>query len=200
MVYLSNGKIVKYIKKIKYNDNYLDILYTKKKGLMIKSLENTVMMGNIINGEINKMNHLEDITAIKLETSDKVLYEIYRLFYRNTPNFMDNNDRIRMYIMIYILNNYGIDLTNGNFKLYNDIPISLEELEIVKRLFLVNNIPDTSIRRDIKEKVILIGETMNREVSDVNELVNIAKYMYINSYKDNDKEYKIIKRINDSIK
>lgn len=126
LVYFSKGKIVKYAKKVGNNSSYLDILYTVKKGLNINTNNKDSDFVDLIPNEVKRMNNLENIKDITLKKSDLLLYEIYKLFYCDTPNFFDNNDRIRAQVMMFILSEYGISIDTDIFSLSKDYPKSLK--------------------------------------------------------------------------
>ena len=75
---------------------------------------------DLIPNEVKRMNNLENIKDITLKKSDLLLYEIYKLFYCDTPNFFDNNDRIRAQVMMFILSEYGISIDTDIFSLSKD--------------------------------------------------------------------------------
>lgn len=198
LVYFSKGKIVKYDKKVGNNRSYLDILYTVKKGLNINTNNKDSDFVDLIPNEVKRMNNLENIKDITLKKSDLLLYEIYKLFYCDTPNFFDNNDRIRAQVMMFILSEYGISIDTDIFSLSKDYPKSLKINESMNRLMIANDISKINVRDYYKKDIIAIGKIFLNCNTD--ELIAVAKYMYISKYRDknymNDNAYRLVKKIN----
>lgn len=198
LVYFSKGKIVKYAKKVGNNSSYLDILYTVKKGLNINTNNKGSDFVDLIPSEVKRMNNLENIKDITLKENDLLLYEIYKLFYCDTPNFFDNNDRIRAQVMMFILSEYGISIDTDIFSLSKDYPKSLKINESMNRLMIANDISKINVRDYYKKDIINIGKIILNCNTD--ELIAIAKYMYISKYRDknymNDNAYRLVKKIN----
>lgn len=198
LVYFSKGKIVKYAKKVGNNSSYLDILYTVKKGLNINTNNKDSDFVDLIPNEVKRMNNLENIKDITLKKSDLLLYEIYKLFYCDTPNFFDNNDRIRVQVMMFILSEYGISIDTDIFSLSKDYPKSLKINESMNRLMIANDISKINVRDYYKKDIIAIGKIFLNCNTD--ELIAVAKYMYISKYRDknymNDNAYRLVKKIN----
>lgn len=198
LVYFSKGKIVKYAKKVGNNSSYLDILYTVKKGLNINTNNKDSDFVDLIPNEVKRMNNLENIKDITLKKSDLLLYEIYKLFYCDTPNFFDNNDRIRAQVMMFILSEYGISIDTDIFSLSKDYPKNLKINESMNRLMIANDISKINVRDYYKKNIIDIGKILLNCNTD--ELIDIAKYMYISKYRDknymNDNAYRLVKKIN----
>lgn len=198
LVYFSKGKIVKYAKKVENNSSYLDILYTVKKGLNINTNNKDSDFVDLIPNEVKRMNNLENIKDITLKKSDLLLYEIYKLFYCDTPNFFDNNDRIRAQVMMFILSEYGISIDTDIFSLSKNYPKSLKINESMNRLMIANDISKINVRDYYKKDIIAIGKIFLNCNTD--ELIAVAKYMYISKYRDknymNDNAYRLVKKIN----
>ena len=198
LVYFSKGKIVKYAKKVGNNSSYLDILYTVKQGLNINTNNKDSDFVDLIPNEVKRMNNLENIKDITLKKSDLLLYEIYKLFYCDTPNFFDNNDRIRAQVMMFILSEYGISIDTDIFSLSKDYPKSLKINESMNRLMIANDISKINVRDYYKKDIIAIGKIFLNCNTD--ELIAVAKYMYISKYRDksymNDNAYRLVKEIN----
>ena len=198
LVYFSKGKIVKYAKKVENNSSYLDILYTVKKGLNINTNNTDSDFVDLIPNEVKRMNNLENIKDITLKKSDLLLYEIYKLFYCDTPNFFDNNDRIRAQVMMFILSEYGISIDTDIFSLSKNYPKSLKINESMNRLMIANDISKINVRDYYKKDIIAIGKIFLNCNTD--ELIAVAKYMYISKYRDknymNDNAYRLVKKIN----
>lgn len=198
LVYFSKGKIVKYAKKVENNSSYLDILYTVKKGLNINTNNKDSDFVDLIPNEVKRMNNLENIKDITLKKSDLLLYEIYKLFYCDTPNFFDNNDRIRAQVMMFILSEYGISIDTDIFSLSKVYPKSLKINESMNRLMIANDISKINVRDYYKKDIIAIGKIFLNCNTD--ELIAVAKYMYISKYRDknymNDNAYRLVKKIN----
>jgi len=198
LVYFSKGKIVKYAKKVENNSSYLDILYTVKKGLNINTNNKDSDFVDLIPNEVKRMNNLENIKDVTLKKSDLLLYEIYKLFYCDTPNFFDNNDRIRAQVMMFILSEYGISIDTDIFSLSKDYPKSLKINESMNRLMIANDISKINVRDYYKKDIIAIGKIFLNCNTD--ELIAVAKYMYISKYRDknymNDNAYRLVKKIN----
>ena len=202
LVYFSKGKIIKYLNKVDYKEKYiLEIKYTSRSGLNITSNTKDNELSSLISSEINKITSLEKISPLSLNKEDKILYKIYKLFYNRDPDFLDNIDKIKTQIMVYILMEYGISIyEEEDFKLYNSIPFSIEIAEKIRKLSLFNNIPDININKEYKNIISHIGKILSNEITDIDELILLVRYMYINKYRDSNyidnKPYKLIKKIN----
>lgn len=204
LVYFSKGKIIKYLNKVDYKEKYiLEIKYTSRSGLNIISNTKDNELSSLISSEINKINSLENISPLYLNKEDKILYKIYKLFYNSVPNFLDNIDKIKTQIMVYILMEYGISIYEEDFKLYNSIPFSIEIAEKIRKLSLFNNIPDININKEFKNIISRIGKVLSNEITDIDELILLVRYMYINKYRDSNyidnKSYKLIKKIDTEV-
>lgn len=204
LVYFSKGKIIKYLNKVDYKEKYiLEIKYTSRSGLNITSNTKDNELSSLISSEINKINSLEKISPLSLNKEDKILYKIYKLFYNSDPNFLDNIDKIKTQIMAYILMEYGISIYEEDFKLYNSIPFSIEIAEKIRKLSLFNSIPDININKEFKNIISRIGKVLSNEITDIDELILLVRYMYINKYRDSNyidnKSYKLIKKIDTEV-
>lgn len=205
LVYFSKGKIIKYSNKVDYKEKYiLEIKYTSRSGLNITSNTKDNELSSIISSEINKINSLENISSLSLNKEDKILYKIYKLFYNSDPDFLDNIDKIKTQILAYILMEYGISIYEEEyFKLYNSIPFSIEIAEKIRKLSLFYNIPDININKEYKNIISCIGKVLSNEIKDINELILLVRYMYINKYRDSNyidnKSYKLIKKIDTEV-
>ena len=205
LVYFSKGKIIKYLNKVDYKEKYiLEIKYTSRSGLNITSNTKDNELSSLISSEINKINSLENISPLSLNKEDKILYKIYKLFYNSDPDFLDNIDKIKTQIMAYILMEYGISIYEEEyFKLYNSIPFSIEIAEKIRKLSLFNNIPDINISKEYKNIISHIGKVISNEITDIDELILLVRYMYINKYRDSNyidnKSYKLIKKIDTEV-
>ena len=96
---------------------------------------------------------------------------------------------------------YGISIyEEEDFKLYNSIPFSNKIAEKIRKLLLFNNIPDININKEYKNIISRIGKVLSNEITDIDELILLVRYMYINKYRDSNyidnKSYKLIKKIN----
>ena len=197
LVYFSKGKIIKYLNKVDYKEKYiLEIKYTSRSSLNITSNTKDNELSSLISSEINKINSLENISPLSLNKEDKILYKIYKLFYNSDPDFLDNIDKIKTQIM-----EYGISIyEEEDFKLYNSIPFSNKIAEKIRKLLLFNNIPDININKEYKNIISRIGKVLSNEITDIDELILLVRYMYINKYRDSNyidnKSYKLIKKIN----
>ena len=120
------------------------------------------------------------------------------IFYCDTPNFFDNNDRIRAQVMMFILSEYGISIDTDIFSLSKDYPKSLKINESMNRLMIANDISKINVRDYYKKDIIAIGKILLNCNTD--ELIDIVKYMYISKYRDknymNDNAYRLVKKIN----
>ena len=204
LVYFSKGKIIKYLNKVDYKEKHiLEIKYTSRSGLNITSNTKDNKLSSLISSEINKINSLEKISPLSLNKEDKILYKIYKLFYNSDPDFLDNIDKIKTQIMIYILMEYGISIYEEDFKLYNSIPFSNKTAEKIRKLSLFNNIPDININKEYKNIISRIGKVLSNEITDIDELILLVRYMYINKYRDSNyidnKSCKLIKKIDTEV-
>ena len=146
-----------------------------------------------IKGVIKQIYYLKNTKAIVLDTDDKVLIEIYKLFYDENPDFCSKDINIKVQTMMSILSKFGISLEDDyGFTLWekDKIPLSLNLEQRVKKLYPlgeVNNLDNEIVLVDNAKNIIkIVGECVreafinNQNQNDV--LINISKIVHARRY------------------
>lgn len=166
-----------------YNNHETDV--TNYPGIELMSKEITEM--------IKQIYYLKNAKAIVLDRDDKVLTEIYKLFYNENPDFSSKGINIKVQAMISILAGFGISLDdNYGFSLYGKekMPLSSGLQQRINKLYplgevskLENNI---KLAEEPKKIIKIVGETIRETISNEqnqNEvLITISKVIYAERY------------------
>lgn len=179
--------------KLDYNNHENNV--SDYRGIELFSKEITDMMKQIY--------HLKNVKAIVLDTDDKALIEIYKLFYNEAPDFISKDINIKVQTMMSILAEFGISLNcNYAFSLYGkEIPLSSDLLQRVNKLYPLGKVDklQDSIKLDEEAKKIIeiVGKNIRESISskqNKNEaLASISRVIYTGGYhlssKSNIKKY-----------
>lgn len=169
--------------KLDYNNHETDV--ADYPGIELVSKEITKMMTQIY--------YLKNAKAIVLDTDDKLLIEIYNLFYNENPDFSSKDINIKVQTMMSILAAFGISLgDNYGFSLWEKekMPISLDLEQRVNKLYplgKVSNLENSvKLAEDPKKIIKIVGETI-REVITYNQnqnevLITISKIIHARRY------------------
>lgn len=195
-------------------------------GLVIKSndkLKNDLdvdKIGNVISRELSIIKKLKNVSLLAVDLDGKVLYEIYKLFYNEVPNFSDEIFKRKTNVMMGILDSYGISLGKGYkflFDLNNNV-YSTKLMELLEKLSFVNTndiVDNVSLGKDVIEKIRFIGIEircfLSENNNDLDKLEQLLAFIYYDKHHmDNpsfklpsiqkEKSFKVLKKIDENIK
>lgn len=114
---------------IKYKSNG-EIKIDYPKGFLKLNFEEQNKLYELISKELKRLTNLTNIKSLELSRNDKVLIQVYKLFYGENPDFSSKNIEEKIQYMAYILSEYGLNLPSTNindicFTIYNKYPTSL---------------------------------------------------------------------------
>lgn len=162
----------------------------------------------IIDSSLNKIKYLkqlESIDDLKITCHDKILYQVYKLFYGEVPDFKIPSINIKFQMMLLILEEFGISFNYDFYKNKKNYPVSFEVTEFVNKMKLFGDIEEKDIlSQENKNIVQIVGKNINEFINDqensLETLIKLGTFLYIKrncTYKENlleESEY--IKRIN----
>ena len=162
----------------------------------------------IIDSSLNKIKYLkqlESIDGLKITCHDKILYQVYKLFYGEVPDFKIPSINIKFQMMLLILEEFGISFNYDFYKNKKNYPVSFEVTEFVNKMKLFGDIEEKDIlSQENKNIVQIVGKNINEFINDqensLETLIKLGTFLYIKrncTYKENlleESEY--IKRIN----
>lgn len=166
--------------KINYNNSNVDVNY---KNVEVVSDDISDMMMNIY--------YLKDAKAKVLDTDDKLLIEIYKVFYNENPDFSSPDINNRIQSMMSILLGFGIyidDSTGFILSGENNTPVSYDLRRRVNRLYPFGVVNKTNIKLAEEPKFIIksvrdsIDEMMDDDSEFVQKLIAISKIIYVKKY------------------
>lgn len=169
--------------KLDYNNHETDVV--DYPGIELVSKEITEIMKQIY--------YLKNAEAVVLDTDDKVLIEIYKLFYNENPDFSSKDINIKVQTMMSILAGFYISLGDYySFSLCGKVkmPVSLDLEQRVNKLYPlgeVSSIEDSVKLAEEPKKIIkIVGETIRETISNEqnqNEvLITISKVIHAGIY------------------
>lgn len=170
--------------KLDYNNHETDV--ADYPGVELVSKEITEIMKLIY--------HLKNAKAVVLDTDDKALIEIYKLFYNENPDFSSKDINIKVQTMMSILAEFGISLGDDyGFSLWGKVKmlVSLNLEQIVNKLYPlgeVSSLEDSVKLAEEPKKIIkIVGETIRETISNEqnqNEaLITISKVIHAGRYR-----------------
>ena len=169
-------------------DNHLSFQFTDSNNMIIDYLNNHNFSDKVM-CSFQEIESLRDAKAVQLNQETKKMVEVYRLFYRENPDFSDEKTAIKMQMMFSILSNYYlVSFWDYDFALYGEskIPCSSYLSSIVSSLFPLGEIKDvisSGLREDTKESILLIGnltrETMKQSKDSEDSLIALSKVMHV---------------------
>ena len=136
---------------------------------------------------------LSNAKSVTLYNEDKALIEIYKLFYKENPDFSSKDINVKVQTMMSILAEFGITLDcDYSFDLMGKkkMPVSLKLEEMVQKMYplgLVSEVKDNIKIAEEPRKIIgfvgdSIGDTISLE-DDINEaLITISKVIHASRY------------------
>lgn len=142
---------------------------------------------------VEQLYFLKQFKKYDLNTDDKILIEIYRLFYNENPDFSDKNINIKIQTMMSILVQFNISLSEYSFTLWKNskIPTS-EDLNMqINKLYSFGKIKNEDNYIVLSEEAKMVIKTVSKSL---NELINnnenfleklmlISRIIYINRYR-----------------
>lgn len=169
--------------KLDYNNHETDV--ADYPGIELVSKEITEMMKQIY--------YLKNAKAVVLDTDDKALIEIYKLFYNENPDFSSKDINIKVQTMMSILAEFGISLGDDyGFSLWGKVkmPVSLNLEQRVNKLYPlgeVSSLEDSVKLAEEPKKIIkIVGETIRETITNEqnqNEaLITISKVIHAGRY------------------
>ncbi len=139
------------------------------------------------------ISDLSNVGPIIINDNDKALIEIYKLFYKENPDFSSEDINVKVQTMMSILSEFGITL-DCDYAFYlmgkKKMPMSLKLKEMVKKMYpfgLVNEVKDNIKLADESRKIIeIVGDSIMdviHDEDDMNEaLITISKVIHASRY------------------
>ncbi len=175
--------------RVKYEPNSgINLQYNNHEQEVIR-LEHDNTISKEITLIVNHIYFLKHTHNVTLSRDDKILVEVYRLFYNENPDFSDKDINIKIQTMMFILSEYGISLGyDCDFTRYSSdkLPVSQTLEYQVDRLFPLGEITDPDlikISKDYKKIIETIGKIVNEYAKDDKErLIRLVKIIYTGKY------------------
>ena len=157
-------------KYIKYESGVLSSNYFSKKALEI---------------ELDKFKDISTASAKEISQEGKTLYEIYKLFYGETPDFSSKDIQIKMQAMMVILSSFGISIDEYCFHkqaILEEIPSSLILYQDIYNMIPFGRIEKMScpiqLNEQSKKIVEIVGQEIRKYISvngeEIKNLINIS--------------------------
>ena len=139
------------------------------------------------------ISDLSNVGPIIINDNDKALIEIYKLFYKENPDFSSKDINVKVQTMMSILSEFGITL-DCDYAFYlmgkKKMPMSLKLKEMVKKMYpfgVVNEVKDNIKLADESRKIIeIVGDSIMdviHDEDDMNEaLITISKVIHASRY------------------
>lgn len=142
---------------------------------------------------IKKIFYLQNIHTLDLTYNDKLLIEVYKLFYEENPDFASHDINIKIQTMISILGEFGITLPeNYSFNLFknNLMPLSINLEQQVNKLYpfgeIVNAEYEIYLDAESKRIIQIVGKYIRNNVyyekNPLKLLINLSKVIYAEKY------------------
>lgn len=179
--------------KIKYESPYdIKLDYNNKETDMSNYL-GIELVSKEINEIIKQIYYLKNAKAVVLDTDDKALIEIYKLFYNEKPDFSSRDINIKIQTMMSILAEFGISLGDDYaFSLCGKVkmPVSLNLEQRVNKLYPLGEVDsvEDSVKLASEPKKIIkivgecIRETILNEQNQTEALIIISKVIHAGRY------------------
>ncbi len=169
--------------KLHYNNHETDV--ADYLGIELVSKEITEIMKQIY--------YLKNAKPIVLDTDDKALIEIYKLFYNENPDFSSKGINIKVQTMMPILAEFGISLEDDyGFSLCGKVkmPVSLNLEQRVNKLYPLGKVSSfedgVKLAEEPKKIIKIVGETIKETITNEqnqNEvLITISKVIHAGRY------------------
>lgn len=202
-----------YKKYNEFDSNYMNVKYTRGDELSVSFSDlitkrpardpRITMIDNYINGDertekvkddfSNILDHIMDLKnsrAIYLSDDSKLLIEIYKLFYKENPDFSKKDIHIKMQTMVSILAQFNICCGDYSFDIIEKMPESLKLYQEISDLFPLGEVTvvdnPIQLKESAKEYIEIIGETIRETIGNernMNDaLITISKAIYAGRY------------------
>lgn len=133
---------------------------------------------------------LENASAIKLQEKDKTIWEFYKLFYEENPDFSSEDLSIKIQTMLCILVRFNISLGYGfdHTLLDNKMPFSLALQYDLDRLIPLGEVqeieePVVQMTKRRKKEIECIGKLVRKYTKgDLNNLIQLSTIIYGSRY------------------
>lgn len=169
--------------KLHYNNHETDV--ADYLGIELVSKEITEIMKQIY--------YLKNAKPIVLDTDDKALIEIYKLFYNENPDFSSKGINIKVQTMMSILAEFGISLEDDyGFSLCGKVkmPVSFNLEQRVNKLYPLGKVSSfedgVKLAEEPKKIIKIVGETIKETITNEqnqNEvLITISKVIHAGRY------------------
>lgn len=139
------------------------------------------------------ISNLSNVGPIVINDNDKALIEIYKLFYKENPDFSSKDINVKVQTMMSILAEFGITLDcDYSFDLMEKkkMPLSLKLEEMVQKMYplgVVSEVEDNvKIAEEPKKIIEIVGDSVRDAIhdeEDINEaLITISKVIHASRY------------------
>ena len=175
-------------------------------GLIIKSNNKLISemdvdnISSVISRELSIIKKLKNVYLVAVDLDGKVLYEIYKLFYNEVPNFSDEIVKRKTNAMMGILDSYDISLAKGYKFLFdhNNNVCSTKLLELLEKLSFVNTndiVDNVSLSKNVIGKIRFIGDEircfLNENNNDLNKLEQLLAFIYYDKHNMDNPNFKL---------
>lgn len=141
---------------------------------------------NLVNSMIDQLEELENVKPIVLNHDSKLLCEIYKTFYQESPDFSEENINAKVQTMMSILEEFGITLEKySGFSIYSDtnFPISINLGYLVHQLAPLGKINEIEepikLSEEAKNTIAKVGHIISEYTLDIPEkLIKVSRILY----------------------
>lgn len=192
-----NKKIVVYIDKqlCLYEEVKKDNKFIYRIGKELKLYNNDKENSNIlsiISRKIDQIKALKDVTMLKLSDNERLLCEIYYLFYGENPDLCSSNISTKMQMMLLILEEFDLSFDYEFTKQCRQIPVCYEVANFVKKMKPLGKVRvKLTLPPKKRELIKEIGNKINNYISqsdnEVEELIRIGTSLYDSHFSQDDK-------------
>lgn len=183
------------------SNNKINITYNKKRGFLYninyeKMLEKRFNQEEIklLDEELDTIDYLNNvnINGLKMDRDDKILYELYKEFYQEIPDYSEPDINIKFQAMMFLLEKYGINIEDINFEIYykdkfprsRSLEIRLYDLSCLGKVESVED-PIILSKYAIK-KAHIVGASINEYINKTDNPIETLKHLctvdYVNVY------------------
>lgn len=187
-------------KKYDRDSNCMEVSFTSSNGLNVSfsglGLANSAkyaQMDNMkskFNKVIEHIDELKYVGFVSLDNDSKLLVEVYKIFYKENPDFSKEDINIKIQAMVSILSQFDIYCGDYSFSFDGNMPESIALYAKVYDLFPLGEITvvddPVELKTSAKERIEIVGETVRNAFSNeenINEtLITISKTIYAGRY------------------